>query len=173
VEDRLRIARVRFRGNAQRWAQPRIFDDWPDFERQFLDRFGETPEAATVRLERCYQKTGESPKNFADRFLEQAERAGRASDTALLHQFIRRLLSELRLEVTRQRPTSIEEAIEFCSYWTGTNTENTAEAYNQNNSFNTSQNRKLEQQLRNTSSPRPYRNPWRPQDREASRLDAS
>ena len=42
VEDRLRIARVRFRGNAQRWAQPRIFDDWPYFDRQFLDRFGET-----------------------------------------------------------------------------------------------------------------------------------
>eukprot|EP00775_Hariotina_reticulata_P015071 gene15071-biopygen1020 len=121
--DCLRIARVRFRGIAQRWAQPRQFHDWDDFERQFLERFGETPETAMVRLENCYQKTGESPKNFADRFLEEAERAGRRTDTALLHQFIRRLHPELRLEVTRQRPTTMEDAIEFCNYWTGANSE--------------------------------------------------
>jgi len=131
--DCLRIARIRFRGNAQRWAQPRQFDSWNEFEKQFLDRFGETPETAMVRLERCYQKTGESAKNFADRFLEEAERAGRKSDTALLHQFIRRLRPELRVEVTRQRPTTMEDAIEFCSYWTGANAETGAEEYIPNN----------------------------------------
>jgi len=80
-----------------------------------------------VRLERCYQKTGESAKNFADRFLEEAERAGRRTDSALLHQFIRRLLPDLRMEVTRQRPATMEQAIEFCNYWTGANTENGTE----------------------------------------------
>ena len=94
----MQIAKVRFRGIAQRWAQPRQFNTWNEFEKQFLERFGETPETAMVRLERCYQKTGESAKNFADRFLEEAEIAGSRADSVLLHQFIRRLLPDLRME---------------------------------------------------------------------------
>eukprot|EP00775_Hariotina_reticulata_P003334 gene3334-biopygen5021 len=126
--DCLRIARVRFRGPAQRWAQPRQFHDWDDFERQFLEQFGETPETAMVRLENCFQKTRESPKKFADRFLQEAERAGHRTDTALLHQFIRRLHPEFRLEVTRQRPTTMEDAIEFGNY-SGANSEIATEEY--------------------------------------------
>lgn len=127
-DDCLKIASIRFIGAAQQWVQPRQVEDWEDFEKQFLCRFGETAETALVRLERCYQKPTESPKNFADRFIEEAERAGRRNDKALMHQFIRHLRSELRLEVTRQRPTSMEEANEFCNYWTGA-THNAGEDY--------------------------------------------
>lgn len=115
----LRIPKIRFKGAAQRWVQPRHFDSWDDFERQFLGRFGETRETAIVRLEQCYQRQGESPKSFADRFIEEAERAGRMQDDALLQHFIRRLLPDLRWEATRQRPQNLEDAIEFCNYWTG------------------------------------------------------
>jgi len=170
----LRIARVRFRGIAQRWAQPRQFQDWDDFERQFLERFGETPETAMVRLENCYQKQGESPKNFADRFLEEAERAGRRTDTALLHQFIRRLHPELRLEVTRQRPVTMEDAIEFCNYWTGANSELGAEEYPNpsRQRSSTTQNGPYQKPEQGNRPPpfarrqddRPFRiPPWRPQ----------
>jgi len=75
-------------------------------------------------LNAATNELNESAKDFADRFLEEAERAGRGTDSALLHQFIRSLNPDLKLEVTRQRPSSMEEAIEFCSYWTGANADN-------------------------------------------------
>lgn len=47
-EDCLNIVTIRFKGAAQRWMQPRHFDSWEDFERQFLARFGEISETALV-----------------------------------------------------------------------------------------------------------------------------
>lgn len=126
-EDCLRIVKARCLGQAQRWVSNKRFNSWADFEQQFFSRFGETRDTALARLERCYQLPGESPKNFADRFLEEAERADRATDGALLHQFIRRLLPQLRREVQRQRPATIGEAIEFCNYWTDTGADTTEE----------------------------------------------
>jgi len=117
-EDRLYIAKIRLQANAKRWSKTKQFDDWTDFEQQLIKRFSGTPEMALAQLERCFQQPEESAKDFADRFLDLARRAGRQEDTALLHQFIRRLQYQLRLEVTRQRPASIDEAANFCHYWT-------------------------------------------------------
>ena len=95
----LKVARLHLKEAAQKWSQQRQFDSWADFEEQFISRFGETTETAVARLERCSQLPGESPKSFADRFLEDAERAGRVPDAALLFQFIQKLQPDLKIEV--------------------------------------------------------------------------
>ena len=118
-ETTLSIARIRCSGPAQLWAQTRRFTDWDDFERQFLRRFGQSQELALLNLENCYQREGETAKSFADRFLAEAGRAGRLDDPALLHMFTRRLTPELACEVSRKRPGSLEEAMDFCAYWAG------------------------------------------------------
>lgn len=115
----LRVAKIRLSGPAQRWGSLRRFHDWDDFQEQFTRRFGETRESAVARLSRCFQKANESPKTFADRFLEDAERAGRVEDQALVFQFLRHLRPELRNEAARKRPQSIEQIVDFCNYWLG------------------------------------------------------
>jgi len=94
-EECLRIARIRLKGSAQRWSRTnRQLNSWEDFEQQFITRFSGTPEMALARLESCFQQPGEPVMEFADRFLDLADRAGRQADTALLHQFIRHLQSQ-------------------------------------------------------------------------------
>lgn len=117
----LRIAKIRLKGPAQRWAQRRQFNNWADFAEQFLKRFGETKQSAIIRLEQSYQRPNESIKNFADRYMEIAERAGRdiEGDDSLLYQFVQRLQPDLRTEVARQRLHNIDEVVAFCNYWTG------------------------------------------------------
>lgn len=115
----LRIARIRMKGSAQNWAMNRQFAHWTDFRQQFLRRFGETRESAIAQFESCFQQDDESPKLFADRFLQNAERAGRVEDDALLFQFTQRLHPHLRTEVARQRLHSIEDIVSFCNYWLG------------------------------------------------------
>jgi hypothetical protein len=115
----LAVARIRMTGPAQRWACLRKFLDWVDFQDQFARRFGETRESAVARLSRCIQQADESPKAFADRFLEDAERAGRTEDEALVYQFLRHLRPELREEAARKQPRSIEQIVDFCNYWLG------------------------------------------------------
>lgn len=115
----LRVVKLRFKGIAQRWIARRKFDDWDDFEEQFLRRFGETRESALARLNSCWQSKYESPKAFADRFLEDAERAGRTEDEALVLQFLGKLRPDLRKEAARRRPQSIDEIVDFCNYWLG------------------------------------------------------
>jgi len=48
----LKVALIRLKGNAQRWAQNKQFASWQDFQNQFLSRFGETTETAISRLSR-------------------------------------------------------------------------------------------------------------------------
>jgi hypothetical protein len=113
----LTVAKVRLKGRAQRWAMSHTFTDWQDFKLQFLKRFGEEQLTVIARLENCYQLPGESPKQFADRFLADADKAGRTEDAALVLQFLHKLDPSLRLEVARIRPDSIDAAVEFCEYW--------------------------------------------------------
>jgi len=115
----LKVAKVRLGGAASTWSQRRRFQDWQQFQDQFLARFGETRESAIARLERCRQSAGETPQAFADRFLQDADRAGRVEDDALVYTFIQRLHSDLRIEVSRRQPASIEEVVSFCNYWLG------------------------------------------------------
>lgn len=115
----LKVAKIRLQGAARTWAQPRTFSDWYEFHRQLDHRFGETKETAIARLERCNQGRNETPKAFADRFLQAAEKAGRAEDDALVYTFIQRLQANLRTEVARQRLHSIDEIVTFCNYWIG------------------------------------------------------
>jgi hypothetical protein len=115
----LKVAKVRLTDAAQRWAQARTFTSWDEFQEQLDHRFGETKETAIIRLERCFQSPGESPKAFADRFLQDADRAGRTEDAALVYQFIQRLQHDLRMEVLRQQPQSIDKAVDYCNYWLG------------------------------------------------------
>jgi hypothetical protein len=115
----LLVAKVRLSGAAQSWAQRRRFTSWQQFQEEFFSRFGETRESAIARLERCRQGPGETPRAFADRFLQDADRAGRVQDDALVYQFIQRLHSNLRIEVSRKQLSSIEEIVSFCNYWLG------------------------------------------------------
>lgn len=115
--DCLKIAKIRLTHAAQRWAQARQFRSWQDFQQLLDQRFGETKETAIVRLERCYQNPGEAVKAFADRFLQDSDRAGRAEDGALVYQFIQRLQPDLREEVLRAKPKSIDAAVDFANYW--------------------------------------------------------
>ena len=118
-EDCLLIALIRCVDAAEVWAQSRQFATWSDFARQFLLRFGQSQEVALQQLENCWQEDGETAKSFADRFMAMAKRAGRRHDSALLYQFIRRLLPELRLEVSRQRPQTMADAVDAADYWSG------------------------------------------------------
>jgi hypothetical protein len=115
----LKVAKARLKDAAQRWARRHSFNSWDAFAEQFLLHHGETRESAIARLDRCYQHRDEAPQVFADRFWEAAERAGRREDDALMYQFIQRLQPELRMEVTRQRVRSINDAVSFCNYWLG------------------------------------------------------
>ena len=116
---RLLVAKVRLSGAAQTWAQRRQFVSWDQFQDQFLARFGETRESAIARLERCRQSPGETPRAFADRFLQDADKAGRIEDDALVYQFIQRLHPDLRIEASRKQLRSIEDIVSFCNYWMG------------------------------------------------------
>lgn len=113
----LKIAKIKLTDAAQRWAQARMFNSWPEFEHLLDQRFGETKETAIVRLERCFQRPAESPKAFADRFLQDADRAGRSEDGALVYQFIQRLQADLREEVLRAKPQTIDAVVDTCNYW--------------------------------------------------------
>ena len=112
------VAEIKMVGAAQRWVNSRQgFPSWDDFQEQFHQRFGETPETAIARLECCSQMNGEAPQAYADRFLQNAYRAGRAEDGMLLFQFIRGLHPDLMEEAARQRFSSITEVVTFCNYW--------------------------------------------------------
>lgn len=115
----LKIARVRLTGPAWNWAQARQFPSWAAFQQQLDSRYGETKESAIARLECCRQYATESVKDFADRYLYNAEKAGRVEDEALIYNFIQRLQPGLKLEVARQRCHSIEEIVTFCNFWNG------------------------------------------------------
>jgi hypothetical protein len=115
----LKIARVRLTGPAWNWAQARQFPSWAAFQQQLESRYGETKESAIARLECCRQYASESVKDFADRYLYNAEKAGRVEDEALIYNFIQRLQPGLKLEVARQRCHSIEEIVTFCNFWNG------------------------------------------------------
>lgn len=111
------VAEIKLLDAAQRWVDSRRFSSWSDFMEQFQHRFGETRESAIARLERCIQTSEESPQAYADRFLQFADRAGRADDDALLFQFIRGLNDGFKVEAARQRLHSIEDVMPFCNYW--------------------------------------------------------
>jgi hypothetical protein len=115
----LSVAKLRLKGPARRWLKRQRFTSWNDFQSQFLGRFGETRESAVSRLGCCFQQPGESPQEFADRFLQAADRAGRVEDAALLYQFLCQLLPDLRMEEVRTQPGSIDEAVQYCNYWLG------------------------------------------------------
>lgn len=115
----LKIARVRLTGPAWNWAQARQFPSWAAFQQQLDSRYGETKESAIARLECCRQYATELVKDFADRYLYNAEKAGRAEDEALIYNFIQRLQPDLKLEVARQRLHSIEQIVTFGNFWTG------------------------------------------------------
>lgn len=116
-DTRLKVARIRLGDEAQQWAQTRCFNNWEEFQAQLVRRFGVTQEAAIRRLECCYQALNESPRAFADRFMQDAARSGRKEDAALLHQFMLRLQPCIKTEVLRKQPHSIDEVVDYCNYW--------------------------------------------------------
>lgn len=119
--DCVRIATLKLRDAAQRWARQHTFSSWHDFCQQLLQRFGDTLEVAVTHLDHCYQQPDEQPREFADRFLQLAATAGRCEDPALVHSFTQRLLPELSLGARRQRLHSIAETVAYCEYWLGSN----------------------------------------------------
>jgi hypothetical protein len=114
---RLKIARVKLAGSARIWARSQQFVDWSDFQRQLESRYGESKASVISRLECCLQHDDESVKDFADRYMQDAEKAGRKEDEALVYNFTQRLLPELKSEVARQRLDSIGAIVEFCNFW--------------------------------------------------------
>jgi hypothetical protein len=114
---RLKIARVKLAGPARSWARCHQFADWFDFQRQLQDRYGESKASVIARLERCLQHTNEPVRDFADRYMQDAARAGRQEDAALVYNFTQRLLPEFKSEVARQRLDSIEAIVHFCNFW--------------------------------------------------------
>ena len=74
----LKMAKIKLSGPARSWARYHQFANWSDFQRQLQSRYGESRASAISRLERCWQHPTESVKDFADRYLQHAERAGRA-----------------------------------------------------------------------------------------------
>lgn len=113
----LTVASLRLTGVAQTWLQSRHHVDWADFQDSFLKRFGETKEIAIFRLEACFQYPGESQKAFADRYLHDMEKAGRAVDDTTVYSFIKRLQPELRSEEARHRFATIDDDVSYCNYW--------------------------------------------------------
>lgn len=113
----LRIAKIRLQGPARMWAKGKSFANWAEFQRQLIQRFGDTKEAAVCRLEACWQYADEDIKSFADRFRELADRAGRQEDDALVYMFMQRLQPDLKMEAARQRLSTIDAIVDFCSYW--------------------------------------------------------
>lgn len=117
----LKMAKIKLSGSARSWARYHQFADWHDFQRQLQARYGESKASAICRLERCWQCSDETAKDFADRYLQDAEKAGRAEDDTLVYSFTQRLLPELRIEVARQCLDSIEAIVDFCEFWSDMN----------------------------------------------------
>ena len=117
VITRLKIARVNLAGPARSWARCHQFADWTDFQRQLQDRYGESKASVMARLECCLQLANESVRDFADRYMQDAARAGRQEDAALVYNFTQRLLPEFKSEVARQRLDSIEAIVNFSTFW--------------------------------------------------------
>ena len=113
----LKVGKLKLTGSAKSWARCHQFADWDDFQQQLDSRYGETKAAAVSRLEHCWQRSNESVKDFADRYLQDAEKAGRAEDDTMVYNFTQRLLPELKIEVARQRLDSIQEIVTFCKFW--------------------------------------------------------
>lgn len=120
---RLKVAKLRMRNASQNWVHSRKFRNWDDFQSGSLDRFGITQETAVARLIECKQKEGESVNNYSERFMLEAERAGRLGDDgpdmALVYQFVSGLHEELQVEVKRKELHSISAIVRFCNYWQG------------------------------------------------------
>lgn len=113
----VRIATLRLRGDAQRWARRCSFTSWADFCQQLQQRFGDTLEVAVTLLDNCYQLPDEQLRDFADRFLQLAAQAGRCEDSALVYSFTQRLLPDLSVEARRKRLHTIKDTIAYCEYW--------------------------------------------------------
>ncbi len=109
-----KIGVIKLRDAAQVWARRHHFADWSDFCQQLTGRFGQTMESAAACLEQCFQQQGESPHDFADRYLSCATKAGRVEDPLLLCSFTQHLLPELRDECLRQRLHSIADVVTKC-----------------------------------------------------------
>lgn len=118
-ELRYKVAITKLTDEAQRWSHNRCFRNWDDFQAQLSNRFGESPGTAIARLEACRQGENEPPRAFADRFLHDAEKAGRQEDDALVFTFMQRLNPDLRQEVLRHQPKTIEDAVEYANWWLG------------------------------------------------------
>lgn len=115
----LKVARVRLTGPAWNWAYSRQFSSWSAFEQQLQSHYGESKETAIARLECCRQHPYETVQEFADRYLHNADKAGRVEDAGLVYNFSQRLQPDLKLEVARQHLHSIEDIVTFCNFWTG------------------------------------------------------
>jgi transposase InsO family protein len=139
ADTRLNVAITKLSEAAQQWAQSRHFNNWDEFQAQLDRRFGESQETAIARLETCRQGNNEPPRAFADRFLHDAERAGRAEDAALVFTFMQRLQSDLKQEVLRKQPQTIDDAVEYANWWLSAQGGNEYPAAN-NNSNNYSNN---------------------------------
>lgn len=113
----LKISKIKLSGPARSWARCHQFAGWADFQRQLEARYGESKASAISRLERCWQRANESVKDFADRYMQDAEKAGRMEDETLVYNFTQRLLPEMKTEVARQRLDSIEGIVSFCNFW--------------------------------------------------------
>eukprot|EP00878_Enallax_costatus_P005880 GHUV01006168.1.p1 GENE.GHUV01006168.1~~GHUV01006168.1.p1 ORF type:complete len:415 (-),score=87.89 GHUV01006168.1:1971-3215(-) len=124
-DHRTTVAKLRMRGPAQNWVQSRKFHNWTDFQTAFLHKFGVTQETAVTLLEKCKQTTRESVNEYAERFMREAERAGRLGsdgpDMALVYQFASGLHEYLQVEVKRKELRSIDAIVKFCNYWDGCN----------------------------------------------------
>ena len=166
----LQIAKIKLSGPARSWARYRQFADWADFQQQLHSRYGESKASAISRFERCWQQPYESAKDFSDRYLQNAAKAGRVEDESLIYSFTQRLLPELKLEVARQRLQSIEAIVDFCKFWADMNApldENRAMPYppeeplSQPAAFGSPRGYTSPPKRPDSKAPAPYRPPFR------------
>jgi hypothetical protein len=100
----LMVARLRCVGAAALWLDSSNVRTWPEFQQQFLTRFGESTDTLLSRFEQCTQRQGEPVHSFHDRFLSLAVRAGRTTDPTLPHRFFRGLNRTLRKQLAPYKP---------------------------------------------------------------------
>jgi len=119
-ESKMMVARLRMAGPAHHWmSSVSSTIGWEAFEREFINRFGERPEAALDRLANCRQEDNEPLHSYADRFRRDMHLAGRAEDTALHYQFINGLHRRLKIEVKRQEDSlhTLADIVALAKRW--------------------------------------------------------
>ena len=119
-ERKLKVARCKLNGHAQLWERGirnRALT-WSAFKIKFEQRFGYSEEDLYHQLASCCQRTGETVKHYADRFLALCLRLriDIEADRTLLPSFMRGLLPQRYQKIYMLRPNTLKDAIEQACY---------------------------------------------------------